>query len=167
MNANSPNFGDNNRNTKGKQLEIINRTGKMNHQGPPFHTFEGRKRLTTPDKITTNKKFLFNLHMQQGPQTSSDHLPIIVQISTNPIQIPIKPRYSFKKAKWDEFQRELNTFKQDDLQNKTKKQKLRNYMKPQIKLKDTTINHRVLPHFRNTPTIIRLIADLDNTQFFL
>ena len=94
----------------------------MNHQGPPFHTFVGRRRLTTPDKIITNKKFLFNLHMQQGPQTSSDHLPTIAKISTNPIQIPIKPRYSFKNAKWDEFKKELTTY--NKMTSKTK-QKLK------------------------------------------
>ena len=91
----------------------------MNFCGPPFHTFVGRKNLTTPDKVITNKKFTFNTHLEQGRQTSSDHLPIEAKISTNPIQILIKPRYSYKKANWDEFKIDLNTFRQGPLQNKT------------------------------------------------
>ena len=98
MNANFQSLGDQSTNNKGEQLETLNRTGKMTHHGPPFHTFVSRKNLTTPDKIISNKKFNFNLHLQQGPQTTSDHLPIIAKISVNPIQIPIKPRYSFKKV---------------------------------------------------------------------
>ena len=88
MNANSQLLGDKSNNTKGKQLETLNRTGKMIPQGPPFHTFVGRRNLTTPDKVISNKKFTFNLHLQQGPQTTSDHLPIVARISCNPIQIP-------------------------------------------------------------------------------
>ena len=36
------------------------------------------------------------------------------------MQIPIKSRYSFKEAKWDDFSRELNTYQQGNLPNKSK-----------------------------------------------
>ena len=82
----------------------------MTHHGQPFHTFVGRKPLTTPDKIISNKKFTFNLHLQQGAQTTSDHVPVRAKISANPIQIPIKPRYSLKKANWEELKKDLSRY---------------------------------------------------------
>ena len=74
MNAKSPFFGDSYQNTKGRQLETINRSGGMTYQGSPFHTFIGRRNLTTPNKVIISKKFNFNLRLQQGPQKTIKQL---------------------------------------------------------------------------------------------
>ena len=142
----------------------------MTHHGPPFHTFVGRRNLTTTDKIISNKKFTFNLHLQQGPQATSDHLPIIAKISVNLIQIPIKPRYSFKKANWEEFKKELSPHQQGPLQNKTAIEidteidKLYSAIGTVKRKHVPIIRYKVLPHIQFTPAIRNIITILNTTR---
>ena len=73
---------------------------------------------TTPDKALTNRNFYYNIHLQQGPITTSDHFPIIATISSNPIQIPIKTRFSYRRANWEGLKDELKHLPIPDLNNK-------------------------------------------------
>ena len=52
---------------------------------------------------------LFHTHLAPGPLTGSDHIPIILTFSANPILLPSTPYFSYKNAEWDSFQQTLNT----------------------------------------------------------
>ena len=41
-----------------------------------------------------------NYHLSPGPLTTSDHIPIILDISTNLILIPKASSYSFRRTDW-------------------------------------------------------------------
>ena len=48
-------------------------------------------------------KYLFHLTGTPGSQTSSHHIPAIATITTNPTQIPLKPRPQFNKGDWARY----------------------------------------------------------------
>ena len=151
-----------NSNQKEKQLEIINRLGRMTHRGPSFPAFRARNSTTSPDKVLTNKHFYYNLHLKQGPATSSDHLPIIAIISANPIQIPIKTRYSFKAANWENYKKDLTSLKPQILNNKGKNEideEIDLLYKAIISSRDKQIpavHHRTFPGAKEINNIKRL-----------
>jgi hypothetical protein len=76
----------------GKQIATLIDRGHSNHIGPYFPTFITHRSKTTPDIILSNRHAFHNHFSEPGPVTPSDHIPIIFKISTNPIQIKIKPR---------------------------------------------------------------------------
>ena len=78
---------------------IQNRT--IQHIGPDFPTFYTQTRGTAPDIILTNYRTYHNTHIRPGPLTTSDHIPIVLTISTSPILIPAPLRPDFKKANWE------------------------------------------------------------------
>ena len=43
--------------------------------------------------------------------TTSDHIPIHIEINSNPIAIPSEPRLNYNKANWEGFRHELNQIK--------------------------------------------------------
>ena len=103
LDARHPTLGHRNRNTKGKQIAHMIRHRTLHHIGPHFPTYYAHKTAITPDIILTNYRTHHNTHITQGPLTSSDHIPIIMKISTAPIQTPIPPRPCFAKANREEF----------------------------------------------------------------
>lgn len=118
FNARHTIFGHNNNNNVGNSLNTIINTGKLIHLGPNFKTFIGHRNLTTPDRVFCNNKAALNYHLQQGPITSSDHIPIVMKLSTSPIQTPIKERYSMKQANWLGFKSDLQKLRTSSLNNK-------------------------------------------------
>lgn len=50
-----------------------------------------------------------------GNITNSDHLLIIQELATNPVSIPITPRFDYKKANWNRFKKLLEDKLLDDL----------------------------------------------------
>lgn len=103
LNANHYTLGYRHINTKGRQLHQLIRNGMIKHIGPHFPTYIARNVTTTPDIILTNTRTYHNIHITQGPLTTSDHIPIICTLSTHPIQIPSPRRPCFKQANWDNF----------------------------------------------------------------
>ena len=142
--------------------EIVQRLGTMTRRGPSFPKFIARNSTTTPDKVLTNKDFYYNLHLKQGPATSSDHLAIITTISANPIQVPIKTRYSFKPANWENYKKDLTSLKPPILNNKGKKEideATDLLYKEIINSRDKhipAIHHRTIPGAKETNNIKRL-----------
>lgn len=76
----------------------------------------------TPDIVLSNNKLNHNIHLCSGPLTSSDHLPIIITISTSPIQINIPPKYNYSNANWESFIHELENFSIPDLNGRSTEQ---------------------------------------------
>ena len=72
-----------------------------------------------PDIALTNKQAHLNTYLKAGPLTPSDHLPTIMKISTNPIQIPITPLLQFSKTNWTLYKQTLSSFEMPNLTQET------------------------------------------------
>lgn len=107
LNAKHHSLGHQSTNIRGQNLNSLIQQNKCTHIGPFFPTYIGHNSTTTPDIALSNQYTFHNAHFTPGPPTPSDHIPIIITISANPIQIPIKPRMHFHKANWTEFKESL------------------------------------------------------------
>ena len=90
-------------NKVGKGLQRFFDKGTLTHLGPDFTTYHERGSSTTPDIILGNNKTIHNITMKAGPLTESDHLPIIMTITSKAITNPITPRPNPSRADWDKF----------------------------------------------------------------
>ena len=115
LNANHPILGYNHTNVKGRQVNSLIQNGLIQHIGPDFPTYYTCRRGTTPDIILTNHRTYHNHNITPGPLTTSDHIPIILTISTTPILIPTTPRPNFRRADWKKFKNQVT----DILDNNT------------------------------------------------
>ncbi|KAK4327634.1 hypothetical protein Pmani_001907 [Petrolisthes manimaculis] len=69
-----------------------------------FHTTYTNRGTGKPDVAITNRHFnMFHHHIQPGPHSGSDHIPVIYYISTNPILIPATKHFKYKQADWDTY----------------------------------------------------------------
>lgn len=112
-------FGHNNNNNVGTSIYTIMNKGKIIHLGPNFKTFIGHGSMTTPDRVFSNNKAALNYRLQQGPLTASDHVPIIMTLSTSPIQIQVSERLQINKANWEGFRTEIEDMSKPNLDHKT------------------------------------------------
>ena len=108
INARHTTLGHTNNNAFGNALNLLLRNNQIVHLGPDFKTVVTPRGVGNPDVILGNNKIHFNLLIDQGPITSSDHLPVIVKLATKPIAIqPVKKR-NFKKANWQGFKDQVD-----------------------------------------------------------
>ena len=107
LNANHPIFNYAHTNTTGSNLAALLDRNIIKHIGPSFPTRIDHKSSKTPDIVIANNRAYHNIHLEQGPPNSSDHLPIIATISAYPIMIPIKPRKQYAKANWTKYSEEM------------------------------------------------------------
>lgn len=114
-------LGNNDSNTNGRVIANLIRDNKFTHLGPDFKTYLTNRAASTPDIILNSNIHCHNIYIKQGKITTSDHLPIIIQLSGSPIQLPTAPQMDLKHDNWDEFQTELaqNTFENMDGKIKT------------------------------------------------
>ena len=84
-------------------MKLLIDANKLNFIGPNFPTYISSNSNTTPDLILCNKKVYHNFTIEKGPVTTSDHLPVILKLTTNAIREIIPPKFNFKKADWDKF----------------------------------------------------------------
>ena len=65
---------------------------------------------TFPVIAPANSRIFHNVLVTPGPAAASDHIPVIITISANPIQIPNCSRREFvTAANWTAFQQKLLT----------------------------------------------------------
>ena len=103
LNARHMTFGHATANRVGRDLLQYIRHQTVRHVGPAFPTYFGPLTSSTPDIILKNDyNFLFHT-LTPGPMTTSDHIPIIMDISTSPILVPANLHYSFHRTDWDAF----------------------------------------------------------------
>ena len=119
-NAKHRTLGSSSQNNAGITFDHLSQHNGLKHIGPDFKTWFGPRLSGTPDHVYTNRNFTYNYWIEPGPLTVSDHIPVVITISTSPIQIPIIPRFSMTKADWTSFKAELDEFEWTDLLHKTK-----------------------------------------------
>ena len=109
LNAKHTAFQHNHQNAHGQQLHTLVTRKNLHHLGPFFPTTYGSQGGSTPDIIIANTLALqFQHHITPGPLSGSDHIPITLHISNNPILIPTQePRYQYKNADWESFSQTL------------------------------------------------------------
>lgn len=166
FNARHRSLGHNNNNNVGNSLYNFMNYGKLINLGPNFKTFIGHGNMTTPDRVFSNNKACLNYYLKQGPLTTSDHIPMILTLSTSPIQIPTKERYLMHKANWESFKSEVNKMQEFNLNNKNLEDidsELENFHKTIILAMKNNIpksHYKTLPHSK-IPENIRFLQ----TQF--
>lgn len=146
-------FGHKDNNDVGKSLvNFINR-GKICHIGPQFPTFLGTHNITSPDKVFSNNKAFLNYHLSPGPLTPSDHIPIIMKISVNHIQVPIRKRLNMKKANWEKFREELENTEVPNLQEEPIEELDNAISKFHTNIKNAMENHIPTTTYKTLPSI--------------
>ena len=103
LNARLNTQGHNTTNRVGKGLERFINKGSLTHLGPEFGTYHDHRSSTTPDIVLGNNKIIHNISIDPGPLTESDHLPIIITLTSKAITTPIPPRPDINKANWESF----------------------------------------------------------------
>ena len=103
LNARHPDLGTRPANQVGNDLVDYLRRQTARRLGPTFPTYYGPLSRTSPDIVLTNPSNHFNHHITPGPLTSSDHIPIIIDMSTSPILIPTRLYHSFHTTDWTAF----------------------------------------------------------------
>ncbi len=103
LNANIRAAGYQNTNQVGRSLERLINNGKLTFMGPQFSTFHDRRSSTTPDIALGNNKTMHNITIDPGPLTESDHIPLIITLTTSAITNAIPPKPIYNKANWDLF----------------------------------------------------------------
>ena len=108
LNARHADLGSVSDNQRGRNLSRLIADGDVRHIGPDFPTFIKEDTATSPDIVLANRHANLNVHMKAGPVTTSDHLPIVATLSTNPIVVEdARQIYNYKRADWTAWQNAL------------------------------------------------------------
>ena len=169
LNANHPTLGYRTTNNAGTMINKLIQRNKITHLGPHFPTFINARCSSTPDIAFANKKAFHNYNITPGPQTSSDHTPIIIKISTNPIAIPIHTRFQYSRADWEGYQEQIQNNIPNISQQATKSEidntlkRLNRVITDAADNNIPKIKHRIIPGAKTTREIRLLFIQLTNT----
>lgn len=105
LNANMRMAGYARNNLNGNVLKRLIERNKIKYLGPDFRTLVDRP--ARPDMVIANQNAFLNYAIEQGTLTASDHLPLIVKLSTKPIVKPGVMRRKYISANWDGFKRRI------------------------------------------------------------
>lgn len=100
LNADHRFLGNRSNNNAGRGLQRMHDNNKITHLGPYFSTYTSGNKKGTPGIVLDNNNIFHNIIITQGPVTSSDHLTIVVTITTKAIKISTRPRFIYNKANW-------------------------------------------------------------------
>ena len=103
LNARHPTLGHRTTNQIGRELTLYLQRHTARRIGPDFPTYYGPLSATSPDIVLTNANNHLYTYISPGPLTTSDHIPLILDISTSPIVIPKPKSFSFHRTDWDAF----------------------------------------------------------------
>ena len=140
-------------NNKGRTIyNLVNNDG-VKYLGSDFKTLV--KRNGKPDIVLANRWAFFNISIKQGKVTTSDHLPIHIEISTRPIIKETKSNFNYKKAKWDDFQSKIeNKTVLSDMNNKTQREidnEIQNWMNTILEVAEETIPKNKISYYIHPP----------------
>ena len=109
FNAAHTNFNHSTTNRHGTQLSQLCTMKHLRFLGPDFYTSMAHNGRGRPDLAFTNRHSLhLHHHLSPGPACGSDHIPVILHLSPNPIAIPSPPRQDYNRTDWENFQATLN-----------------------------------------------------------
>ena len=121
FNIKHTNFGHNNSDNLGNLFNTFANQNSLHFLGPNFKTFFSNIISGTPDLVFCNLSAL-NLAINITPGkrlSSSDHIPIHIQLNTNPIAIPTDFKFNLNRADWEGFRKELNSIPLPNVINKS------------------------------------------------
>lgn len=107
LNATSQNVGCRHTNQVGRQLDRMLNNGLLHHLGPDFPTFYTRNSHTTPDIVLCNNKVSHNISIKPRPITLSDHIPLIISLTTKAIMKDMPTILNMKNIDWESFKEEI------------------------------------------------------------
>ena len=108
LNARHTAFRHTTNNQHGHELLQLQQLKRLRFLGPDFPTCFTYRGSGRPDLILSNRQSLpFHHHISHGPLCGSDHVPLILKISTNPIAIPSPPISDYSSVNWDDFKNTL------------------------------------------------------------
>ena len=123
LNAHHTQFQHGRIDNHGRQLMAIFNAKRLHYMGPDFETFYSPNGRGRPDLVFGNRAALpYHSHCRPGLNVGSDHIPVVITITTNLIQVPEKIHYDFARADWEGFVSGLNEAQLDvlcDVQGKT------------------------------------------------
>ena len=105
INAHIPALGYAQYNNNGRIIKNLIERDKIKLMGPDFRTFIHRN--GKPDLIFSNKLAFLNFAILRGKLTSSDHLPVVLKLSTNPIAKAGTERFKFTNANLGLFKEKI------------------------------------------------------------
>nr|XP_027237905.1 uncharacterized protein LOC113829027 [Penaeus vannamei] len=108
LNARHRSLGQSNNNLMGSELINLIHRNIITQLGPDFNTFVSARGKGRPDIIIGNRNIHMNYAIQEGPLTTSDHIPIIFTLATSPVMIPQAKMYDYKRADWELFKRDID-----------------------------------------------------------
>ena len=108
MNGRHPQFGYATENNTGKEVVGLIRNNICKHLGPDFNTLINRLAKGRPDIVLSNRVANLYNRIYEGNLTSSDHIPVIVELSTQPIMVQCPPKWNLKKTNWVQFNERVN-----------------------------------------------------------
>lgn len=96
-------------NSHGRQLLSIFDTKRLHYIGPDFFTSYTNVGKGRPDLVFGNSAALaYHTHLQPGPNVGSDHIPVIIKISTSPILNRERRSFRYQQADWESFKSKLS-----------------------------------------------------------
>ena len=162
LNAHHQILGNSDADQIGRSLARLINDGKLQHLGPNFPTLIRGTGSTKPDIVLGNDKIFHNIHLAEGPFTSSDHMPIVAKITANPIRIPIRTRFQFGRADWEGYQDKLRAVATPNLTS-MKKEDIDHHIEVWTKkIKDVSeetipkLQYRIAPGVKPTAEIIEI-----------
>lgn len=152
FNAKHHTFQHHTSNQHGSLLFNLYRHKKLSFLGPDFPTVYTENGSGRPDLVFANQQFnQFHYHIQPGPLSGSDHIPVLMSISTNPIIIPSTPRFNYNRANWEGF---TNTLSNTHIDN-TYEGKHNSFIDNQLDFLHTSIQTAANAHIPKTSYSIK------------
>ena len=103
MNARHRILGYSTTNNTGEEIATLIRNDICSFRGPDFNTLISRIISGRPDVLLGNRNAVMYSRIYEGSITTSDHIPVVLELSTRPIMIPVTPKLNINKTNWDNF----------------------------------------------------------------
>ena len=167
MNARHVALGHSSENPIGRQLANRIHNDEWQYLGPDFRTFHAHSWTSKPDIVLCNRNAFFNYVISPGPPSTSDHIPVVLEISANPIAQPCTPRPHYKSANWDLYKTEIDSaMTTPNLDGKTVdeiEEELSRWYERVLAAKEKAIpkkNFKITPHANRSPLLNDIESDI-------
>ena len=177
LNGRHRTFGYSTENETGKQIVNLLRRDVCKHLGPDFNTLINPGIKGRPDIVLGNRYANLYMTMYEGNLTTSDHVPVIMEVSTKPIMTQITPRWNLKRTDWDNFKTILSNqmIEQERKLNNTRvinKEIIDEELEYWVKAITTSVDqttpkraYKITPNIKETDTLRRVENQYINLRF--